>query len=131
MKYPRASGALRWDPDPTLKRAHFTRTMLLCTIGNLGLSRSGPPPDQILDPPLGVEQHHTSSETTFQLSTMEEEYIGRDPGSATSTHCLSTSHPYTLVPILSFSLCVFTIKWPCWRLAPPTGNPGSALETAS
>ena len=43
MKYPRASGALRWAPDPTLKRAHFARTMLLRTVGNLGLSRSGPP----------------------------------------------------------------------------------------
>ena len=53
MKYPRASRALRWAPDPTLKRAHFTHMMLLCTVGNLGLSRSGPPPpDQILDPPL-------------------------------------------------------------------------------
>ena len=52
MKYPRASGALRWALDPMLKRARFTRTMLLRTVGNLGLLRSGPPPDQILDPPL-------------------------------------------------------------------------------
>ena len=44
MKYPRASGALRWALDPTLKRAHFACTTLLHTIGNLGLSRSGPPP---------------------------------------------------------------------------------------
>ena len=44
MKYPRASRALRWAPDPTLKRAHFTHMILLCTISNLGLSRSGPPP---------------------------------------------------------------------------------------
>ena len=43
MKYPRASGALRLAPDPMLKRAHFARTTLLHTIGNLGLSRSGPP----------------------------------------------------------------------------------------
>ena len=57
MKYPRASGALRWAPDPTLKRARFTRTMLLCTVGNLGLSRSGAPPDQILDPPLPTALH--------------------------------------------------------------------------
>ena len=40
MKYPRASGA----PDPTLKRARFAHMTLLHTIGNLGLSRSGPPP---------------------------------------------------------------------------------------
>ena len=52
MKYPRASRALRWAPDPTLKRAHFAHTTLLHTIGNLGLSRSEAPPDQILDPPL-------------------------------------------------------------------------------
>ena len=52
MKYPRASGALRRAPDPTLKRVRFARTMLLCTVGNLGLSWSGAPPDQILDPPL-------------------------------------------------------------------------------
>ena len=53
MKYPRASGALRQAPDPMLKRARFACTTLLCTVGNLGLSRSGPPPhDQILDPPL-------------------------------------------------------------------------------
>ena len=38
MKYPRASGALRWAPDPMLKRARFAHTMLLHTIGNLGLS---------------------------------------------------------------------------------------------
>ena len=44
MKYPRASRALRQAPDPTLKPARFTGTMLLHTIGNLGLSRSGPPP---------------------------------------------------------------------------------------
>ena len=43
MKYPRASGVLRQAPDPMLKRAHFTRMTLLRTIGNLGLSRSGPP----------------------------------------------------------------------------------------
>ena len=53
MKYPRASGALRQAPDPTLKRARFARSTLLHTVGNLGLSRSGaPPPDQILDLPL-------------------------------------------------------------------------------
>ena len=52
MKYPRASRALRWALDPTLKRAHFACTTLLRTIGNLGLLRSGAPPDQILDPPL-------------------------------------------------------------------------------
>ena len=52
MKYPRASRALRWALDPTLKRARFARTMLLCTFCSLGLSRSGAPPDQILDPPL-------------------------------------------------------------------------------
>ena len=52
MKYPRASGTLRQAPDPTLKRACFTHTTLLRTVSNLGLSRSGPPPDQILDPPL-------------------------------------------------------------------------------
>ena len=44
MKYPRASGALRWAPDPMLKRAHFTHTTLLHTVSNLHLSRSGPPP---------------------------------------------------------------------------------------
>ena len=44
MKYPRASRALRQAPDPMLKRAHFTHTTLLRTIGNLGLSRSGPLP---------------------------------------------------------------------------------------
>ena len=43
MKYPRASGALRQAPDPKLKRAHFACMMLLFTIGNLVLSRSGPP----------------------------------------------------------------------------------------
>ena len=43
MKYPRASRALRQAPDPTLKRARFARTMLLHTVGNLGLSRSGGP----------------------------------------------------------------------------------------
>ena len=43
MKYPRASGALRWALDPKLKRARFAHMMLLRTIGNLGLSRSGPP----------------------------------------------------------------------------------------
>ena len=53
MKYPRASGVLRWAPDPMLKGAHFACTTLLCTVGNLSLSRSGLlPPDQILDPPL-------------------------------------------------------------------------------
>ena len=59
MKYPRASRALRRAPDPTLKRAHFTCMTLLRTIGNLSLSRSGlpPPPDQILDPPLGARHH--------------------------------------------------------------------------
>ena len=54
MKYPRASRALRRAPDPTLKRARFAHTTLLHTIGNLGLSRSWAPPDQILDPPLGL-----------------------------------------------------------------------------
>ena len=44
MKYPRASGALRRAPDPMLKRACFACMMLLHTIGNLGLSQSGPPP---------------------------------------------------------------------------------------
>ena len=44
MKYPRASGALRWAPDPTLKRACFARMTLLRTVGNLGLSRSGARP---------------------------------------------------------------------------------------
>ena len=43
LKYPKASGALRQAPDPTPKRAHFTRTMLLHMVNNLGLSRSGPP----------------------------------------------------------------------------------------
>ena len=52
MKYPRASGALRQAPDPTLKRARFTHVTLLHTVSNLGLSRSGAPPDQILDLPL-------------------------------------------------------------------------------
>ena len=56
MKYPRASGALRRAPDPTLKRARLAHTMLLRTIGNLGLSRSGAPPDQILDPPLIIHK---------------------------------------------------------------------------
>ena len=39
MKYPRASGALRWAPDPMLKRACFARMTLLHTVSNLGLSR--------------------------------------------------------------------------------------------
>ena len=53
MKYPRASGALRWAPDPMLKRAYFAHMTLLCTVSNVGLSRSGAcPPDQILDLPL-------------------------------------------------------------------------------
>ena len=52
MKYPRASGALSQAPDPMLKRVHFAHMMLLHTVSNLGLSRSGIPPDQILDPPL-------------------------------------------------------------------------------
>ena len=43
MKYPRASRALRQALDPTLKRACLARMMLLCTISNLGLSRSGTP----------------------------------------------------------------------------------------
>ena len=60
MKYPRASGALRRAPDHMLKRAHFTRTTLLCTVSNLGLSRSRAPPDQILDPPRypGTKPQH-------------------------------------------------------------------------
>ena len=52
MKYPRASGALRQAPDPMLKKARFARMTLLCTVGNLSLSQSGAPLDQILDPPL-------------------------------------------------------------------------------
>ena len=44
MKYPRATGALRQAPDPMLKRARFAHTMLLHTVGNLGLSRSGGSP---------------------------------------------------------------------------------------
>ena len=44
MKYPRASRALRRAPDPMLKRARFARTVLLPTVGNLGLSWSGAPP---------------------------------------------------------------------------------------
>ena len=55
MKYPRASRALRWALDPMLKRARFARTTLLRTVGNLGLSRSGAPPDQILDPLLCIQ----------------------------------------------------------------------------
>ena len=37
-----------------LKRARFAHMTLLCTVSNLGLSRSGAPPDQILDPPLTI-----------------------------------------------------------------------------
>ena len=49
----------KWAPDPMPKTAHFARTTLLCTIGNLGLSRSGAPhPDQILDPPLSISLHN-------------------------------------------------------------------------
>ena len=61
MKYPRASGALRRAPDPTLKRARFARRMLLRTVGNLGLSRSGPPRIKSWIRPCCCEQNGYSS----------------------------------------------------------------------
>ena len=59
MKYPRASGALRQAPDPMLKRTRFARKMLLRTIGNLGLSRSGPPWSNPRSAPDFIQIHAT------------------------------------------------------------------------
>ena len=44
MKTPKASGALRWAPDPTPTYAHFTRPTPLLYIGKIGRTRAGPPP---------------------------------------------------------------------------------------
>ena len=66
MKYPRASRALRQAPDPMLKRACFARTMLLRTIGNLGLSRSGLPP---IKPWIRPCHSFTMFKVTAQQST--------------------------------------------------------------
>ena len=53
MKTPKASGALRWAPDPIPAYAHFARTTPLCYVGKIWLTRVGVRPlDQILDPLL-------------------------------------------------------------------------------
>ena len=52
MKTPKASGALRWAPDPMPRYARFARPTLLRYVGKIGRTRTGAPLDQILDPLL-------------------------------------------------------------------------------
>ena len=43
MKTPKASGALRWAPDPMPRYACFTHLTPLCYVGKIGQTRAGPP----------------------------------------------------------------------------------------
>ena len=55
MKTPKASGALRWAPDPMPRYARFARPTPLHYVGNIGRTRAGAPLDQILDPLLEID----------------------------------------------------------------------------
>ena len=46
MKTPKASGALRWAPDPMPRYARFARPTPLHYIGKIGRPELGPPLDQ-------------------------------------------------------------------------------------
>ena len=44
MKTPKASGALRWAPDPTPTYARFACLTLLRYVGKIGQTQAGAPP---------------------------------------------------------------------------------------